>query len=254
MDILNPDLSYNNFLRESKEDISSTKALLNNKNYSHAIYHFQQSVEKSCKYLGLTINAFTIEKLKRISHNPQEIFDLIFSSKMFIDIYKDDDYKLFKNEILELDTDERAYYSFKKIQEIINNPHEERIGKLHSEIVVEYYRNNPFSIYDNSISLLIENAKVMKGYPKCEEICEQLIVRNDEMEICVFSQMLMSFLVVGTEATTRYPNIEKGTTPSLEYTEDKPFVKNLVFFIEVQEKCIQTLNNFFMDNINKPEH
>lgn len=245
MDILNPDLSYNDFLAESQEDISSSKILLNSRKYSHAIYHFQQSVEKSCKYLGLTINAINIDKLREISHNPQKIFDIIFSSKIITNVYQDNNYNLFKNEIQKLELDDKSYYSFTKIQEIINNPHEERLGKLSSEIIVEYYSNNPFSVMENSVELLIENAKTMKGYPKCEEICKELIIRNDDMGICVFSQMLMSFLITGTEAITRYPDIKKKTTPSLEFTEDKPFVRNLDFFIEIQERCIQTLKDFF---------
>lgn len=244
MDIVNPDLSYTNFLDLAVSDIKSANVLLQVKEYHNAVYHFQQSVEKSCKYLGLTIKAFTFEKLREISHEPQRVFDKVFSSKIFTDVYKDNDYKLFKNEIQELNTDDKVYYSYEKIQQNTNKPHEERLGKLYSEILVEYYCNNPFAIHDNSVNQLIENAQVMKGYPKCEEICEQLIARNDNIEICVFSQMLMSFLVSGVEANSRYPD-KTGITPNEIYSEKSFIVQYLNYFIETQVFCIKTLGDYF---------
>lgn len=244
MDIVTPDLSHMDFLDLATSDIKSSYALLQAREYHNAVYHFQQSVEKSCKYLGLTMKLFTFDELRQISHEPQRVFDKIFSSKIFTDVYRDNDYDLFKKEIHELSTDDKTYYSYNKIQNSINRHHEERLGKLPSEIVVEHYSNNPFSIHNSSISVLIENAKVMKGYPKCENICEQLIARNDNMEICVFSQMLMSFLVSGVEANSRYPD-KKGATPNNIYSEKSTMVQYLDYFIEKQLFCIEILENYF---------
>lgn len=244
MDIVNPDLSHTNFLDLSSSDINSAKVLLQVKEYHNAVYHFQQSVEKSCKYLGLTMKAFTFDELRQISHEPQKVFDKVFSSTFFTDAYSNIDYEFFKKEIQKLNIDKKVDFSYKQIQNSINNPHEERLGKLPSEIIVDFYNNNPFSIHNNFIKELVENARIMKGYSKCEDICKQLITRNDEIEICVFSQMLMSFLVSGVEANSRYPD-KVGVTPKEIYSDKSFIVQYLDYFIEKQLFCIKILGAYF---------
>lgn len=244
MDIINPDLSHTNFLDLATSDIKSAKTLLQAKEYPNAVYHLQQSVEKSCKYLGLTVKAFTFDELRQISHEPQKVFDKVFSSTFFTDAYSNIDYEFFKKEVQKLSIDKKVDFSYKQIQNSINNPHEERLGKLPSEIIVDFYNNNPFSIYDNYVKELVENARAMKGYSKCEDICKQLITRNDNIEICVFTQMLMSFLVSGVEANSRYPD-KAGITPYEIYAEKSSIVQYLDYFIEKQLFCIKILGEYF---------
>lgn len=244
MDIINPDLSHTNFLDLANSDIKSADALLKIKEYPSAVYHLQQSVEKSCKYLGLTNKLFTFDKLRKISHDPHKVFDMLFSSDFYTSIFTNGDYKSFKDEIDKLTIDEIVKFSHDRIQTIIENPHEERIGKLASDIVIDYYENNPFSAYNSSIEKLLENVRIMRGYPKCESICKQLIKRNDNIEICMSAQMLMSFLVRGVEANSRYPD-ENGITPNDIYSEKSPLVQNLNYFIDKQKLCIEILCDYY---------
>lgn len=244
MDIINPDLSYTDFLDLSNSDIKSADVLLKFKEYPNAVYHLQQSVEKSCKYLGLTNKIFTFNELRKISHDPDKVFDMLFSSNFYTSIFTDGDYKSFKYEIDKLTIDEIVKFSHEKIQTIIEKPHENRIGKLASDIVIDYYENNPFSAKNSSIEKLLENVRIMRGYPKCESICKQLIKRNDNIEICMFAQMLMSFLVRGVEANSRYPD-ENGITPNDIYSEKSPLVQHLSYFIDKQKFCIEILCDYY---------
>lgn len=244
MDIINPDLSHTIFLDLANSDIKSADILFKAEQYPNAVYHFQQSVEKSCKYLGLTNKIFTFNEFRKISHDPHKVFDMLFSSNFYTSIFTDGDYKSFKDEIKKLTIDEIVKFSHDRIQTIIENPHEDRIGKLASDIVIDCYENNPFSAYNSSIEELLENVRIMRGYPKCESICKQLIRRNDNIEICMSAQMLMSFLVCGVEANSRYPD-KNGITPNDIYSETSPLVLNLSYFIDKQKFCIDTLNNFY---------
>ena len=248
MDIINLDFSYTKFLDLAKSDNESAEILLHAKKYHNAVYHFQQSVEKSCKYIGLTNKIFTFIELRKINHDPHKVFDKLFSSVFFTSVCSNGDYKSFKNDMYNLNTDEIVKFSYTQIQNIIKNPHKNRMGKLASEIVLDYYINNPFAYCDSSIPLLLENVRIMRGYSKCERICEQLIKRNDEIELCMFSQMLMSFLVRGVEANSRYPD-EDGTSPCDIYSGETLLVHYLSYFIEIQKFCVKTLYDYYNYNL-----
>lgn len=240
MDIITPDLSHTNFLDLANSDIKSADALLKIKEYHNAVYHFQQSVEKSCKYLGLTIKAFTLKELQKISHEPQRVFDKIFNSKEFISTNNNNDYNEIKQKFKSVSLNEKCdgvYYYIEKIftNTILDN-------KLYSEQVIEYFDYNPFSgLYNEDF---VENIRKHRGNPNIEAICKQFLDTLNDMQRCLLCQMLMSFLVSGIEANSRYPD-EKGLTPKKIYSEESFIVKYLGYLIKKQAFCIKVLGNYF---------
>lgn len=65
------------FLCEAERDIASCNALYSKKSYPHAVYHFQQAVEKATKGYMLGFNFLSIEELK--THDTPELFlDALF--------------------------------------------------------------------------------------------------------------------------------------------------------------------------------
>jgi len=58
-----------NYLTESIADYNASLCLLKDKNYARALYCFQQSVEKSYKYICLESGAVEISDLRNLSHN-----------------------------------------------------------------------------------------------------------------------------------------------------------------------------------------
>ena len=244
MDIVNLDLSHTNFLDLANSDIQSADILLKIKEYHNAVYHLQQSVEKSCKYIGLTYKIFTFNELRKISHDPHRVFDMLFSSDFYTSIFTDSNYKSFKDEMVKLTMNEIVKFSHDRIQTIIEKSHENRIGKLASDIVIDYYKNNPLLAYYGLIEKLLEIVRIKRGNPKCESICKQIIRRIDNIEICMLAQMLMSFLVRGVEANSRYPD-KNGINPSDIYSEESSLVQNLSFFIDKQKFCIEILCDYY---------
>ena len=66
-------------LKLAKEDLEIAQLLYDNKKYSNSLYHYHQSVEKSTKYIGLSIGGITTQQLnKEISHDPINAFKLLF--------------------------------------------------------------------------------------------------------------------------------------------------------------------------------
>lgn len=82
---------------------------------------FQQSVEKSCKYLGLTTKAFTFEELRRISHEPKKVFDAIFNSDTFTAVNENQDYNTFKGLFSDADMNKRCDGAYYYIEEEFKN-------------------------------------------------------------------------------------------------------------------------------------
>jgi len=65
------------FLVEAERDAASCKALYSKKLYPHAVYHFQQAVEKATKGYMLGFNLLSIQELR--THDTPELFmDALF--------------------------------------------------------------------------------------------------------------------------------------------------------------------------------
>ena len=66
-------------LETSKSDLETTKILFKHAKYAEAVFHFQQSVEKSNKALMLFLKNVTEKELKgKISHHPIKMYENIF--------------------------------------------------------------------------------------------------------------------------------------------------------------------------------
>ena len=240
MDIVNPDLSHANFLDLSSSDINSAKALLQVKEYHNAVYHFQQSVEKSCKYLGLTVKAFSFKELREISHEPQKVFDKVFYSEVFTSVSDNQDYEETKSLFKDVDLNKKCEIAYFYINKAFKSSSID--SRPYSDQIIEYFENNPFSdLYDADF---VENIKKYRGNPQAEVACRQFLDILDDMQKCLLSQMLMSLLVSGVEANSRYPD-KVGVTPKEIYSDESFIVHFLDYFIEKQLFCIEILGNYF---------
>lgn len=240
MDIINPDLSHIDFLDLADSDIKCADALLKIKEYHNAVYHFQQSVEKSCKYLGLTIKAFTFGELRNINHEPQRVFDKIFYSDVFSYVNSNNDYNKIKQKFKSVSLNEKYDGVYHYIEKIFTNTISD--NKLYSEQVIEYFDSNPFSnLYNEDF---VENIRKYRDNPNIGAICKEFLHKFDSMQKCLLCQMVMSFLVSGIEANSRSID-EKGMTPKKVYSEESFIIKYLSYFIKKQEFCIKVLDDYF---------
>lgn len=66
-------------LKLAKEDLEVAQLLYDNNKFSNSFYHYHQSVEKSIKYIGLSIGGITYQQLnKEIGHDPIKAFKHLF--------------------------------------------------------------------------------------------------------------------------------------------------------------------------------
>lgn len=108
--------------------------------------------------------------------------------------------------------------------------------------VIEYYENNPFSALfpPNFVS----DIKKYKGKPQVESICRDFLNMILNLQKSLSCQMLMSFVVCGVEANSRYPD-RNGLSPKEIYMEQSFIVQYLDYFIEKQIFCIEIIKNYF---------
>jgi HEPN domain-containing protein len=65
------------FLEIASEDLDSSKLLFTKKKFPQAVFFFEQSVEKTCKYLLLNQEILTVDQLnKKVRHNSIVVFKL----------------------------------------------------------------------------------------------------------------------------------------------------------------------------------
>ena len=65
-------------LHFAKEDFDIALLLYNEKEYSNALYHYNQCVEKTVNYIGLSTGSISEDQLKDISHKPIKVFSYLF--------------------------------------------------------------------------------------------------------------------------------------------------------------------------------
>lgn len=115
--------------------------------------------------------------------------------------------------------------------------------KPYSDQIIDYYEGNPFKelLPDNFFSEIISS----KGNPLAETLFKNLLLSIRDLDICLMSQMIMSFLVSGIEENSRYPDHKLGTVPNEIYSEESEIIKNLSYFIERQKFCVRFLREYF---------
>lgn len=246
MDALNPDLSHSDFLKQAKEDVESAKILYQNKKYSQSVYLFQQSVEKACKYLGLTIKAISVVKLREISHNPHLVFKTIFTDSAMQTTGLACDFNYFEKAFLAMSDERKIIFAEKHILEA---SHSNLIilgeNETATEALIRYYRGISICL-DVANALEEEMRKSRELMPYIDsKMAMPLINDINDISRAITCEMILSFIVCGIEANSRYPDHKTKTTPQEIYAEDALLVKKLKGFIPLQEVIIKSIEQYY---------
>lgn len=244
MEELTEDYTYIKFLDAAEKDLAAVESLYEDGHHSQAVYFLQQSIEKSCKFTGLTFRFIQYDELKRLGHNPHMVFKKSFNSDAMKAVGGNSVFDQFEHSMKVLDTMEKRVNAIIYHLNIALN--EEHIylkeNQLLSDAVIEYFSNNQFAqMYDLPIVPML---KERRGIKEVEKMCLDLINKINDDGICQSCQIILSFLVWGVEENSRYPNYDTGTDPSGIYADDSPLVKELSFFISVQKRCIEVLRKY----------
>lgn len=248
MEELTEDYTYIKFLDAAEKDLAAVESLYRDRHNSQAVYLLQQSIEKSCKYIGLTFRFIQYDDLKRLGHNPHRVFKKFFNVEAIKTISNDRDFDHLEASIGAYQTmQERIdciiYHLRIALNEISINKAQNQYA---STALIEHYRHNPFTplLGIDVVEEIEKSICIPQIRPQIEKICEEQIDKINNDSVCLSCQMNLSFLIWGVEENSRYPNYDKGTDPSGIYANDSPFVKELPFFISIQKRCIEILRKY----------
>lgn len=239
------DYSHNDFFYQSKGDLASSELLFKEQNFSQAVYLFQQSVEKSCKYLGLTYKIISYEDLRKIGHNPHQVFKQLFDHQ-WLKFQDGNTFNELLNSLSTLSIENRIEPTINLLNTLEN---EQQLscnnGQNACEVIIDFYKKNPL-IKDLDQSFLTD-LEIFKHSPCMKILCKQHIEHLNKVSIVFLSQMIMSFYVWDVEANSRYPDYKKMTTPQELYSESSAFVKHLPRLLLTQKKCLRNMETCFME-------
>lgn len=261
-------ISYSLF-NTAKEDLEASKILYEKKFYPQAMFFLQQSVEKAAKSLFIEIEVVEQKELKTfIGHNPLKIINLFKrkeketqqEQQKLIEkipelkdsfLYKEEDSKISELELkspAELENLSREMNaSIGKIRENVNT-----LKKMIKQTVIfiQYIKNTEIEkIVENRNleefirinKLTIEKYPIDEKYPKLKNrkdtvIATRHIIHNSSILFYLFISLFILSLITFIGATdSRYPNIEKDTTPEDTFNADKPIIKEFKELIIIQE-------------------
>lgn len=230
------DFSHSSFLDEARDDLKAARCLYEGGLYAQAVYHVQQSIEKSSKFWGLTLRMFSYEDLKKLGHNPHKVFKKLFEGAVEMGMVETDLFKRLEDFISGcLSVDERVRKICEKLKRDLNF-----IFVVIEEGQTPLEALRVFLKEEEDLGI-VRNLEELRGMPEWESVCMCMVDKINREARYVTLQMSLSFLVWGLEANTRYPDYGKGTVPSDLYSKDTELVKNMPFFMEVQEGCINAL-------------
>ena len=233
------DYSFLCFLQEALIDLEAAEALHDKEIFSKSAMLFMQSIEMSCKYLGLLWKIIPpTDGKKNIGYIPNKIFKDLFSSDVLKQIKGSFLFKQFENELNSFTSlDDKINYL---VNEINTAQQLEVVIRKNRQTAVDamiaFYRATGFKGMSN-----IETLENMKGDKKLEKEVEVHRKTVNNIGSCVLCQMFMSFLVWGNIEDTRYPDMNAGKTTTEFYGKASPIVKNLKWFFDIQRKCLNIM-------------
>ena len=219
-------------------DIKACKVLCDNRLYAQSLFHFQQSVEKCSKYIGLEIGGFSDKELKEISHNPIKLF-----KKMAEKINKEnDDYdsqywdkELAKSQcIIKNAKEDDAVNVFKVIvgRDLRDIPPlgEETLEGYLKGVIEEYIPDMDIK----ELCMLLEQEMLSEE----KEYVRQMCLRNTYGERILVLLLMLSLLLSRFKVDDfRYPSQQYGN-PNDYFNEDRALVKTLEDLVFIMESYV----------------
>ena len=241
MELKDIDYSYSCFLQEAFINLESAEILYSKEKYSKSVMLFRQSVEMSCKYLGLLWKIIPpSDGKKNVGYIPNKIFKDFFSIDVLKQIKGQYLFEQFENEV-------NSYTSLEdKINYLIN----EISTTLHLEVIKRKENQSPIDAMTTFFRAMgfkgvnIENLENKRGDKKAESETEEHRLTVNKIGICVLCQMFMSFLIWGNIEDTNYPDISTGKASLANYPKTSIITRNLTWFFDIQRKCLNMMNDF----------
>ncbi len=216
--------SFLPWLEEAKISLNRAKRDYEAKDISGAMYNIQQSLEKSIKYVHLSMGIITEHYAKtKISHKPEKLFRKALSAWELNECQKSYDKDLLIIELLKLK--KRIDYLIPKLEQKIKCIHASL--KISRESIVKYYFG----------SIVMD--RDLQGFD--EKVLKEEYIRDVNWEYVYWIQYYLSLILCGTESNTRYPDVDTNYSPSDKYSATSDFVEWIPVLIDAQEKSLRVM-------------
>lgn len=243
---------YCDLHKAAKDDVAAALQLYEAKLYPLAVFHFQQAIEKACKFWGLSKGLITWEEIKNIGHNPDKVFRILFKQISKIEGNIESEYdKMFNDFCKRSDLDERAKKVLSELLHIIENPAIPFVeGRSPYEAVATYFEKDP-----NAAILhpgLPEKLEELKNHPHRDEVAMNFLYDTEnecKMPACL---MLLSILAFNTEQNARYPDSAKKIKPEDLYNENTLFVLQIPFLCDMLNRNLEILDYYHIERYKEP--
>jgi hypothetical protein len=233
------DYSYFCFLQEALINLEAAEILNIKELYSKSILLYSQSVELSCKYLGLLWKIIPPSDGKmKVGYIPNKIFKNFFSTDVLKQVKGNFLFNQFENEL-------NSYASIEgKINYLIN----ELTTTLKFEVIKRKENQTAIDAMTTFYKAMgykgmssFEFIEKNKNSQEFEDELEMHRKTVNNIGTCVLCQMFMSFFVWGNIDDTRYPDIANSKTSMDNYSKSSVITKNLNWFFEIQRNCLNMM-------------
>lgn len=268
---------FESFFNISKKDLEASKVLYEKKLYPQAIFHLQQSIEKSAKSFFVMIGiANTQDLINKIGHNPIKVINLLIKKEKEIqenreilikEIPELKDSYLYKeeeNKISELDLKSPAELKNLSREMIASNDRIIKefnsINQIKNQTLIYLQNLKNTNIEDligsHSLEEFIRVSRlIINKYPMNEKY-NKLKNREDILRIISFtfhntiiilylfiSLLILSLITLIGATDSRYPNLWENTIPEDIFDINTPIIKEFEKAIEIQEDNLKFLES-----------
>jgi len=226
-------------LHLAKKDFDIALLLYNEKEYSNALYHYHQCVEKTVNYIGLSTGIISEEQLiKEIRHNPIDVFMILFNhiSEQYKELIPHMDPNIFitnAKQIIRTKSEELLVSQvINSIKEICNEKELIDVNKFPSKL--DALSDFVSKFLPNLVNVYTFNSEPQKQYVSVildEKINNSINFINNGIKI--LWRLLMNSLICSKYTPDSFRNYSSKIGNPVEYfNESNPIIVGLPFLLE----------------------
>jgi len=224
-------------------DLKSSIVLYDNKNFSQSLFYFFQAIEKSTKYLGISLGIIEANRLRKdISHETVKIFKVLIENinnnqEINSDIKLDDLNNLI-NSVRERSDKERAEFVLRYIKKSMNKDFPIPMENMDSPFILMINYLKSIGIKDP----ILEKPMSENEFKHLENVLKETSI-NKILIINYASKITMVMLVLNIFTNCykiddlRYPG-DRIKNPNSHFDEENDYVKILPELFHIIEELM----------------
>lgn len=239
---------YSDLLNTAQRDLETSIILHHAENYPAAVFYYQQAVEKACKFWGLSQQLITWAEIRKIGHNPDKVFRILFTKHIALHeknaeaIYD----KMYNDYCINATPDSRVQKAHDELYHITNNPVIPMAeGQSPYEAVDEYFKKDTKAAIIHPT--ILQDLAKYKSHPYRDKVASEFIRETEDLCKMPACLLMLSFIVFNTEQNARYPDFDTNIKPEDLYNKNVLLVKQLPFLFQLLTQMDNILHHYFIE-------